>query len=580
GLFAQLRPDGGVRIDCQGLLPYYRPWHGQGDYAYSPQATSGFLRLSLTAPDQAFGHLLHPQLLTAAMSRNARLESLGPLRRLLERNAPAPLPNPPYTPSLGGLSLNYSASLRIPVHQSSHSDSSDRLYHLHPFGVETLRLATSSDTTLLPRLSHDANLLLGLDAEALSGPLSLYFHLRDDSSLDMDSPPVRCQWFLLQPQGWQPLESFRILSDTTRGFLRSGIIRLDLPPSQGQDNRTMPGGLHWLRLSTHDDTAGLCSVHSVQPHGLKVVRVLESPRIGPTVLPAGSIVAPERSIAGLAAVSQPGDSFGGSPEEDLTALTLRASERLRHKQRAITPWDYERLVLQRFPRLHKVKCFAHTRFHPDPAARHAPGHVLLLVIPRRLEQQEVSEGLRANALVLKEIQSYLQPLCPAGVTLDVRNPVFEHIQVRTGVQFHDASRHGQWLKLLNRAISEFISPWSQQGNTANFGWSLHSQELQGHLQGLPFVEKVWGLSLLRVVESRPEFFLLDDTARPAGTAAATGFSSLHPLYPWSIAIPFRHHLIETGDTLPSAPGNTDGPWPTGISRLQIGQTFVLSRNLP
>ena len=53
------------------------------------------------------------------------------------------------------------------------------------------------------------------------------------------------------------------------------------------------------------------------------------------------------------------------------------------------------------------------------------------------------------------------------------------------------------------------------GNSASFGWSLRCQELQGYLQGLPYVDSVWGLSLLRVVEDAQERFTLHDTAREA-----------------------------------------------------------------
>ena len=63
--------------------------------------------------------------------------------------------------------------------------------------------------------------------------------------------------------------------------------------------------------------------------------------------------------------------------ERAEAFYGRVSERLRHKQRALTQWDYERIVLERFPEVYKAKCI--------PAGLSGnggqPGRVGLVVIP-------------------------------------------------------------------------------------------------------------------------------------------------------------------------------------------------------
>jgi hypothetical protein len=55
----------------------------------------------------------------------------------------------------------------------------------------------------------------------------------------------------------------------------------------------------------------------------------------------------------------PFPSFGGRETEDSSQFYKRVSERLRHKERAITIFDYERLVLESFPSIYKVKCVNH-----------------------------------------------------------------------------------------------------------------------------------------------------------------------------------------------------------------------------
>ncbi len=58
-------------------------------------------------------------------------------------------------------------------------------------------------------------------------------------------------------------------------------------------------------------------------------------------------------------MKQPFQSFDGKHAEVGKEFYTRVSERLRHKGRAITAWDYEHLVLDRFPGIYKVKCITH-----------------------------------------------------------------------------------------------------------------------------------------------------------------------------------------------------------------------------
>ena len=570
-LFDRIDEGGRTHYDCDQLLPFTRPYEQDGAYVYGPQARGGFIKLTLAEPAAAFGHGHYPLLLAKALTESSQREALGPIRRLFGKRGIQAMPEPPYTPLVSAIAIDYAAQSRISLHQARGGNSGESLYHLHPFGVEPLRLAARGETRLIPMTAQDANLFIGIAATELAGSLSLYFHLRDDSAMEMGAERPVFTWYYLRMNRWQELEGFRILSDSTRGFLTSGVIKLDLPRDMGRDNTVMASGLYWLRLSASGPTSELCSMYAVHTHGIKVTRVVDTASIGPTVLPAGSIQAAKNTIPGIASMRQPGDSSGGAPQESQEAMTIRASERLRHRHRAVTPWDYERLILQRFPHLHKVKCFANTRFTLDPEGWHQPGHLLIVVIPRVPEIQDNSEQGKENILVLQDIKTYLEDLASPFVHIDVRNPVFERIQVRCAAKFQNGGARGLLIKQLNRDICDFISPQGKAGNTANFGWSLRSQEMQGHLQGLPYVQSVWGLSLLRIVEHDAARYVLHDTAREHNRGVAT----ISPMYPWSIALPFRHHLIETESDNQADP---KGPWPSGISRLQVGATFIVSGN--
>ena len=94
-------------------------------------------------------------------------------------------------------------------------------------------------------------------------------------------------------------------------------------------------------------------------------------------LPPPSIEGLVEPMPEIASIEQPYPSFGGRAAEEDRAFYTRVSERLRHKQRASAQWDYERLVLERFPQIYKAKCLAaDVTKNPDD-----PGRVEVIVIP-------------------------------------------------------------------------------------------------------------------------------------------------------------------------------------------------------
>jgi hypothetical protein len=260
------------------------------------------------------------------------------------------------------------------------------------------------------------------------------------------------------------------------------------------------------------------------------------------------------------------DSFGGKQPESDTQRTIRASERVRHKNRAITPWDYERLILQRFPEIYKAKCFPCMTGDAEHRRRVMPGHLLIVLIPYLKESASANSHPMVNALVLREVRDFVKGLSSAFVRISVRNPAYERIQVRCRVKFRKGAGRGAQLNQLNREIVNYLSPWSGGGLEARFGWRIRCNDIQSHIQGLDYVESVSGLSMLRIDDGDDcSHHWLSDTARSKS-------SDVQPLHPWSIAVPLGHHLIEVEDE--------DGVWPaqkTGIANLAIGNTFILSR---
>ena len=546
-----------IEVSPSALRAHFKPAAmGTDGFAYDLTSRNGFFRLELRKPDAAFGHAEYSQVLTRVVSANAR------------RKKPLALPRPPYTPTIERATLDYEARARIHLHQQ---DAAAPVFHLHPFGVEQLRSAgRATPITLLPAWPQDGNLYIGLSGEAVQGALSLLFELRSESAVPRARRSAKLHWAYLASNRWCELAAAQVLGDSTDGFLTSGIVRLDIPGAIDRNNTVMPAHLYWLRLSADADFDAFAGLYSVRAQALSAVRSAASPMpLEYTVLPAGSVTGPAASIPGLARVTQVGNSFGMRPEENLQQLRVRTGERLKHKNRALLPWDYERLVLERFPAVFKVRCFPNLR---SPDAIRSPGDVLVVVVPQlgSVDQLKNVRGPRLNAVELLRIADYLRALAPPQARIEVRNASYELIQVRCAIEWATGAHAGYGIRRLNQALFDYLSPWNDNGYRANFEWTIRPEDLEARIRELDFVRGVSQVSLLHVASSDDNVYSLGDTARPGMPQARFTNGPVRFRWPWSIAVPMRRHLIGSIE----AAGPT-GPVPTGIDRLEIGNTFVV-----
>ncbi|WP_420238189.1 hypothetical protein ACOBR2_00845 [Telmatobacter bradus] len=546
-------------------------------YRYDQKARGGFFRIDLAGPECAFGHRDYPLLLTTTLTENARASRF--------KRAARSLPPPPYTPLINRISFSYTAIANISLSTGNETSLfAEKAFLIHPFGVEAV--ARNKAWSFLPRIDFDGNLLIGFSASDRCGVLTLLFYLREDSASTLATAQEPVYWFYLTSDKWQLLDATRILSDTTDGFLTSGIVTLDLPADIDRNNTVMPSNLYWLRASAHRKFTSFCSLYTVRAQALTVTRKLtdQAPVVLPTALPPGSIKGPVNSIPGLRSVVQLRPSSGGQERETALQQRTRSAERLRHKVRAVTPWDYERLVLDAFPEVFKVKCFpamtSKTGMLPQP------GSVLVVVVPRQPQGclSPIFDPL-LDVITLKRIRDYLRLCSSPQVSIEVRNPAYERVLIRGIVRLKPEAmrQRGVWLDNLNQTLMEYISPWSKAGPTPRFGWSFQKDEVEAFIRKLHYVSSVTQFSMLHLTQDEKGLYRLDDTARPDLGSVQSGVDSMgcrkdlqrvSPLYPWSIAIPNATNIIEaTG-----AVNDTElPPVVTGIGKLVIGNTFVVIR---
>jgi len=416
----------------------------------------------------------------------------------IEGNAEPIVPNEPFTPVVRSLSLSYTA-------QANRSDC--QLFHLHAFeGV--VALGSDATTPFLPQYTHEGELLIGLaDLDAPTALPLLVQVAEETAATDLERATV--QWFYLKNNQWQPLQPQQIVSDTSNGLITSGIVTLAIPDDIQTGNTLLDANLYWLKVAVAERSRAICNIIGLYT---QAARVTFSDRGNDpihltTPLEAGAIAKLVDPQPELKTIEQPYVSMGGQGQETSSQYYLRVSEHLRHKGRAVTIFDYERLVLEQFPQIYKVRCMNHSRItDQDRLQELVPGSVTLAVIPD-LSQRTTTNDLepKVNRNLLADIRSYLLERCSFVLqnfsALDdiyVINPRYEQIQVEFQVAFKSpySANADYYLRELNHAIIRFLSPWTMSdGAEINFGGSVYRSSILNFVEEQPYVEHVLNFAM-------------------------------------------------------------------------------------
>jgi hypothetical protein len=555
-------------LSCSDVIHYFKPLEKQKNsaaFSYTPSSKGGFFKFTLASPRMAFGHQEYPTVLANALTYNSRQKTSQSFETI---------PNPPYTPVITSIEAHYSAFSNIGLTRGSVSGEqrfNEQFIQLHPMGWENMASANYRSMFLLPQYNASGNLFIGLRGTRVDGILTLFFHLREDSLPMEGRPGMALEWSYLAGNSWIPLTEKQIISDSTEGFMTSGIVTLDLPPDISRGSTIMPGDLFWIGVSAQYDLEKYCSVYSVYAQALKVSwrKGDHAPSWMPVHLPAATISRSKKTIPGIAKIIQIKHSFGGRAQESRSHMRTRLGERLKHKNRALLATDYEMLILEQFPEIYRVKCFANMVADPIPEKRIRPGHILIVAVPYLSMEGHLNQMPMLSGHLVNEVKEFVMRLAPQFATIKVKNPVYEQIQVRCTVKLKRGLRGGQYTNMLNQAISDFLSPWKTPGYATHFGWCIRQHDLESYIQDQDYIDSVTNFSILRVAPDGDDNFDLMDTA--SVSKSPERYQSITPKYPWSIAVPLKHHAIGTTDDF-----KPTTPIIAGVDELEIGTTFIVS----
>lgn len=559
-------------------------------FRYSPNHNTGFFKMSLVSPDYAFGHAVF------------NTEIMNVLQDNLLNKAKNKIPQTPYTPKIREITLNYSASDEINVKDTSNENSS--FYHCTPFrvyGIEGKERIPFIESYNEIEKSNSGSCYIGISPIDISGEVSLYFNMQNDSIGQLSQHQSTIAWSYLDNGVWLPLSVDSILHDSTEGFMEEGVVVLDLPQRVSHINRLMKEGYYWIRIALKGDPSLQSTVKEVLLNGIEVTRIMEKSSDNVQAnLPMNSISECKDAIPEITNVLQLNDSKHGTDIEKDEEFQLRVRERLFHKGRVVSNLDYERVILSTFPFIHKVKCFINlsmqkylqsqrrgeeSGFESDSTKSiecNHPGHVLCVVIPEASEGAIKQNEIRryVNTLNLGKIQKTLLAKSSPFVSIEVANPTYEVIQIRCAVCFKEKGQDGYFLQKLQKAISSFLSPWDDYGKSIDFYWSLKKFEVEKFIYDLEYVQFVTDLSMLHLIDMDRDGYTLFDTEKAHAQSHWDSVNNIEkdiiePLLPWSLPIPMDTHYIEV---LPEP--KVIKPESVGIKEIEIGKTFIIQKEAP
>ena len=421
------------------------------------------------------------------------------IRRLTIGGAAHKLPKAPYDPVIGRLEARYETTC----------GPAAGLALMRPFGV-----SEEGTGRLFPDMPFEGALLIGVEGLQPPARLTMLVQVADGSGDPLRKAPqlgfaylAGDRWVAFAPQD---------VDDKTVNLSGSGVLGLNVPEEADTVHRAMPAGLHWFRISAPRDADALNRVLSVDAQAARAIfaDAGTDPTFLETPLPAGTIAKLVRPDPAIKKIIQPYSSFGGRPPEKADGFATRVSERLRHKDRAVTMFDYEALVLEAFPRLYRVMCLNTTELERGAdnviAADNElkPGAVTVVTVPWT-HGQNARDPLRpyTDQATLEAVDAHLRRRISPFVRLDVQNPKFEEVHVAFKVRFArgtgDIAFH---IDELNKAVIGFLTPWARPGGgEITFGGRLWKSSVIDFVEEQPGVDFVTDFRLYHKVdaEARP-----------------------------------------------------------------------------
>jgi len=527
---------------------------------WTEKTLTGFLKLELIEPEIAFGHTIYPSL----VAQMNTIKEQNKVKHKKDTNLPTL--NEPYTPVIKSISLDYAAEDEIDLQkidsQGITKDNQQYFIELMPFGYQIIFPTPQTNSrAIVAKMEEDELCFFALGIASLNASIINLFIQLDESSLDPDqeiSPPT---WSYLSDNNWLPFKEHELVADDTMGLTKSGILTLALPQKITNQSTIMNNKFFWIRAAFSSNELSFPIIKGIYTHAVSATRKIIPSKLfdkQPTRLPAHIIGNLVNNPIVIESISQPFPSFGGKAAETQVDLYTRVSERLRHKNRAISAWDYERIVLEKFPEVFRVKCINHSK--KDKPFVSQPGKIMLVIIPHFKYSHISKNNLpQASKQLLGTIKQAMKNVISPFVDLEVINPLYEEVKVNLEVKFKKGYEKGIFTAELQKSIKQFLSPWLfNKSEDIRLGVIIPSSKIMDFIGRQYYVEAIGNFSILKYTG--------------CDITKITDYDNqLMSTYPWSVMVSSENHRISVVDTIESTANFRYG----GVNDMCVEDDFII-----
>lgn len=519
-----------------------------------PDENDSSLFIVLTNPEIAFGHQIFSNLYASAALKSSKFK----------RN-PVELPNQPYTPVIEHLSAKYSNVAKEVMlrKQENLSGCEIQLIQIYPFGhVQVFPGPVKSQCFLLPQIEHKGNLIIGLQHIKPGQIVNIGFELIPAVYAHTVIKAPQIKWEYLSNNEWLQLVD-QILEDSTNGLLKSGIIKIEVPLAIQMDNTRLPSGKFWIR-AVYDGK---------EQHNSRIIHVFSQA----VSLTADDSISEDQEFSyeskvqkinlegksGIEKITGPYSYELHEANENQESYYSRISEQMRHKNRVVSNWDVERLILEKFKNIEKVRVYGRNS-HPRELVKGSSMQIVLIPRSNPIEGTNMRTNM-VDYITLLEVKKYISQFVSPYLKLEVSNPVYEELKVRCSVKFKDPQKKGHFRKILNSELISYLSPDIENSYIEKgFDESISKTEILNFIESRSYVDYATQLSVLQIVKVGNQYKIID-------TAKIDRIEELHTISAYAILTSACEHQIDF-----ITDENPLKPEVSGIGDFSLESDFIIS----
>jgi hypothetical protein len=321
-------------------------------------------------------------------------------------------------------------------------------------------------------------------------------------------------------------------------------------PEDMEDCFFEPDGKIWLRVGITENAASIPHIREVP---VNVIEAEAEAGGGELSMLYGAEWEPEKPLPGLSDFLS-FTVYDGRGEERAEESIVRASEYAGHRNRAVTVRDYERMALQAFPEIAKVKCLLESS-----KEGYGKDVVTLVVIPRPAAVgKENKRRPMVSFRLLAKMETYFSRRTTACIRkVNVINPSYEQALVRCHAYFKRGYSHSLCSSMLSAQIDSIIAPWLSEGALPKFDEPLDLSAVRERIMAEEYMERLEDFSI--VVTTCSEGSYRDVEYHEADSTL------IAPSSPHCIFFPSEEHLIMADENLDF-----------GITDMDISGSFIVN----